>query len=156
MRHLIFTIALFGCLCLSACGPDYVKRFDKPLTYAEAVTNQDINFPFPATSRDIYFGMYADWQAFTMIARFQAPVQDCVRQIDAVIAWDDQIYHRTSSYPRITITNVAPQGAGWLGSAPWFTPETIQHGIYAGQDSSHTPRIWVDTDRGIFYFAEDD
>lgn len=133
-----------------------VIRFDKPLTYAEASTNKDIDFPFPASSHDIYYGFYADWQAYTRIARFEAPVQDCIHQIDTVVAWDNRIYHRTSSYPHITITNVAPQGAGWLKSASWFTPETITNGIYAGLDSSHTPQIWVDTNRGIFYFMEND
>lgn len=46
-------------------------RFDKPLTYAEASTNKDIDFPFPQSSHDIYYGFYADWQAYTLLLAFR-------------------------------------------------------------------------------------
>jgi len=157
LRCRVDSVALMAaCLFLTACGPDYVKQYDKPLTYGEFVKKKDVDFPVPPSSQDIYYGIYEDWQAFTLIVRFQAPVQDCLSEIDTVIAYDDKIYTRTSSYPRITVTNVAPQCAGCLNSATWFTPNTISNGIYAGQDSSHTPQIWVDLDKGIFYFMETD
>lgn len=136
--------------------PDYVKRFDKPLTYAMAIKDPDVEFPLPASSSEIYFGMYADWQAYTRIVRFKAPVKDCVSHMDAVIAWSDRMNHRTSSYPRKKLSRVDHQGAGCLEPAKWFTPDTITDGLYQGKDSSHTPQIWVDLDKGIFYFKETD
>jgi len=42
--------------------------------------------------------MYGDWQAYQRLVRFEAPVEDCIRHIDAVLAWDDKLYNRTSSY----------------------------------------------------------
>jgi hypothetical protein len=154
LAHKFILIAV--CLVLTSCGPDYVKRYDKPLTYSQAIKEKDIDFPLPASSHDIYYGAYADWQASTLVVRFTAPTQDCIKQIETVIAWDDKIYSRTSSYPRVTITNVEPVDAGWLGSVSWFTPNAITNGIYTGTNSSHTPEIWIDLDKGIFYFKSED
>ena len=66
------------------------------------------------------------------------------------------MYKRTSSYPRVQVTHVDPVGAGWLDRASWFDPDKITRGIYAGDSSSHKPEIWIDLDRGIFYFREND
>jgi len=153
----VFKIAsVAGCFILSACGPDCVKRYDKPLTYAQAAKEKDIDFPLPASSHHIYYAMYADWQAYTRIVRFQAPVDDCIKHMATAVAWDDKIYSRTSSYPRLTISSVAPVGTGYLDPVPWFTPHSIVNGLYTGAKESHTPEIWVDLDRGIFYFMEMD
>ncbi|MEO8614590.1 MAG: hypothetical protein ABI600_05565 [Luteolibacter sp.] len=153
----VVILGIAFCLLLYRCSqPDYVVRFDKPLTYEEAVKNPDVDFPLPATSSEIYYGMYADWQTYTRIVRFKAPVEDCISHIDSVIKWDERMYHRTSSYLRKKVSRVDHQGAGCLEPAKWFTPETITDGLYEGKDSSHTPQIWVDLDRGIFYFKVTD
>ena len=143
-------------LILTGCGPDELTRCDKPITYAQAIAKHDINFPFPASRHDIYYGIYGDWQAFTLLVRFEAPVQDCLKHIDTMIAWDDKMGNRTSSYPRVAVTHVDRVDAGNLKPAPWFAPDTITNGIYAGTNWSHTPQIWVDLEKGVFYFKETD
>lgn len=148
-------VALF----LTACsrGPEYKKRYDTPLTYAQAIREKDIHIPLPASSHNINYAMYADWQAYQQFVRFEAPVEDCIRYIDLVLEWDDKIHKRKSSYPRLTVTGASPlDGDSMMGSIPWFDVNKIRHGIYTGKASSHTPEIWVDTDRGIFYFYETD
>jgi hypothetical protein len=132
------------------------KRYDKPLTYTEASQKKDITFPLPTSAHNIYFGIYGEWQAYTMIVRFDAPVQDCIKHIDTVLAWDDKNYSRTSSYSRVTVTNVEPVDAGFLTPTAWFTPDKITHGIHVGEGGSHVPQIWVDSDKGTFYFRETD
>ncbi|MCB1245523.1 MAG: hypothetical protein AB7I98_23135 [Verrucomicrobiales bacterium] len=156
---LLLTVILGASICfvLYSCSqPDYLERFDKPLTFSQANSEPDIDFPLPHSSSNIYYGMYGDWQAYTRIVRFQAPVDECVSHIDTVIAWNDKTYGRTSSYPRTKVSKVARQGAGWLEPAVWFAPETITNGLYVGEDGSHKPQIWIDLDRGIFYFTESD
>lgn len=150
----IFAFILMG-MCLIGCGPDESLRYDQPMTYAEATNKPDIGFPFPPSSRNIYYGEYQDWQCYTLLVRFQAPVSDCISQIDTVIACDNRIINRTSTYPRITVTNVPFQGSGDFDSVPWFTPNTITHGIYVGTNIDHGPQIWIDTDKGIFYFMQE-
>lgn len=157
MRAHFYLAILTTVLCLTACGPDYKERYDTPLTYAQAMKEKRIDFPFPPSSHGIHYAMYGDWQAYQRLVRFEAPVEDCIRHIDAVLAWDDKVYNRTSSYPRINVTNVESHGGDVeMGPTPWFDVNNLKHGIYAGKDSSHTPEIWVDTDRGIFYFYETD
>jgi hypothetical protein len=157
MWHNVLRVASVAvCFCLTACGPDHVKRYDKPLTYAQAAKEREIDFPLPASSHDIYYGMYADWQAYTLVVRFEAPVDDCIKHMATAVAWNDKVYKRTSSYPRVSVTNVDYVNAGGLDPVPWFTPHTITHGLFTGTNSSHTPEIWVDLDKGIFYFKETD
>ncbi len=153
-------IIVLSCLIFYKCSqpdqPDYLKRYDNPLTYSQAMKESDIDFPLPASSSDIYYGMYADWQAYTRIVRFTAPVEDCISHIDKVIEWSDSISGRKSSFPRIKVTHVDLQGAGWLEPAAWFKPETITNGLYVGDNASHVPQMWIDLDKGIFYFSESD
>jgi hypothetical protein len=145
---------LGGC----ARGPrdSVTVRYDKPLTYAQAAKKKDITFPLPESAHNIYFGGFWGGQAYTMVVRFDAPTNDCIKHIGTALAWDDRIYNRTSSYPRVAVTNVAPVDAGFLTPTRWFNPDKITHGIYAGVWGSHTPQIWVDWDKGVFYFRETD
>jgi len=160
MRHLAHNIVLLAaCLSLTACGPSQAahgKRYNKPLNYAQAIKEKDITFPLPESARNIYYGIYGEWQAYTMIVRFDAPVQDCIKHIDTVLAWDDKNYNRTSSYPLVTVTNVEPVDAGFLTPTSWFTPDKITRGIHVGESGGHVPQIWVDSDSGTFYFRETD
>jgi len=156
MRHHAHNIIFLAtCLSLTACAPTqpaHGKRYDKPLTYAQATNEKDIIFPFPESAHNIYYGIYGEWQAYAKIVRFDAPVQDCLKHIDTVLAWDDKNYNRTSSYPRVTVTNVEPVDAGFPTPISWFKPDKITHGIHVGESGSHVPQIWVDSDRGTFYF----
>jgi hypothetical protein len=160
LRHHAHNVVFLAvCLSFTACTPSQQavgKRYDKPLTYARATEENDITFPFPESAHDIYYGIYGEWQAYTMIVRFDAPVQDCIKHIDSVLAWDDRTYNRTSSYPRVTVTHVEPVNAGFLTPTSWFTPDKIKHGIHVGEGGGHVPQIWVDLDRGTFYFRETD
>ena len=148
-----------ACLFLTACRPAPAvlgKRYDKPMTYSQASKEKDIDFPLPESAHNIYYGIYGEWQAYTMIVRFDAPVRDCIKHIDTVLAWDDKNYNRTSSYPRVTVTKVEPVDAGFLTPTSWFTPHKIAHGIHVGEGGGHVPQIWIDTDKGTFYFRETD
>jgi len=147
--------ALFA-MIITGCGPDELTRVDNPITYAEAKKRKDINFPFPASSHDIYYGVYGNWQEFTLIVRFDATLQDCTNAIRNLIAFDDAMMKRTSSYPRSSFTHIDPVDTGSIKSAPWFAPNMITNGIYTGENGSHTPEIWVDLDKGRFYFKETD
>ncbi len=156
MHALRIVALMFVLIYLIGCSPEYTKRYNEPLTYAEAQKKRDIDFPLPQSSRNIYYGMYADWQAYTLLVRFEAPVEDCLKHIKTVLDWHNAMHKRSSTYPSVEVTSVEDPGTGWLAPAPWFTPETITRGVYTGESSSHAPQIWVDLDRGIFYFKVTD
>jgi hypothetical protein len=133
-------------------GPDVLVRYDKPLTYEEAVSKKDLRFPIPKSARNICYAVYLDWQAFDERMKFEAPVEDCIKHIDTIISQ----HGGNPSYSKVEVTHVDLVGAGFLESAAWFDPESIKRGLFVGEDRSHKPRIWIDLDRGIFYFAEHD
>lgn len=148
-------LVILSCLIAYRCSqPDYLKRYDDPLTYSQAMKETDIDFPLPTSSSEIYHGVYADWQAYTRIVRFTAPVEDCISHVDRVIEWNNGIHGRKSSLPRVEVSHVDRQGAGWLEPAGWFTPETITNGLYIGDSTKSGPEMWIDLDKGIFYFSD--
>lgn len=149
---LIVTMACIVLLGCSPKSPNTGTRYDKPLTYAQATREKDITFPLPLSARNIYFGEAGAWQACTMIARFDAPAVDCIKHIDTVVACDNKNYNRTSSYARVSVTNIEPVDTGFIENASWFNPHRITRGIHVGESGSHVPQIWVDLDRGTFYF----
>jgi hypothetical protein len=100
---------------------------------------------------NVRFYYHSEWIEYEFAVRFEAPPEDCIKQIPIVLAWDDKTYNRTSSYPVINVTNVGRQT-----DVTWFDADKITNGIYAGKDGSHTPQIWIDRDRGVFYFWETD
>ncbi|MEO6052890.1 MAG: hypothetical protein ABIP97_02660 [Chthoniobacterales bacterium] len=153
--RLILTAAI--ALTLPSCSPDLEKRYDKPMTYEQAKKVVG-DFPLPDSCRNVTYGIYADWQAYTCLVRFEAPVDVCIKQIDTVLAWDNQVYKRDKSYGREEIgkTVQGDTSTGWLKEVPWFKPGTIKRGIYTGENSSHIPQIWVDTEKGVFYYKEED
>ena len=149
-RRKLLLVYRWGLVCLIvgggtfawfSWGPDFLVRYDRPLNYEQAIKEKDIDFPLPASSRNIYYGMYGDWQAYTRLVRFEAPVEDCLKHIDAVIAWNDKMYQRTFLYPRVQVTHVDQVSAGNLNPAPWFYPGGLTRGLYIGESSSHTPEI---------------
>ena len=41
-------------------------------------------------------------------------------------------------------------------SVPWFDPRSIKKGLVGGEGGSHQPLIWIDTEKGIFYYQYHD
>jgi hypothetical protein len=128
-------------------------RYDQPMSYLQA-TNAGFDFPLPASSHNVRFYYHTEWLEYEFVVRFEAPTEDCIKQIPIVLAWDDKTYNRTSSYPVINVTNVERQTD--INDIKWFDADKITNGVYTGENGSHTPQIWIDRDRGVFYFWETD
>ena len=39
---------------------------------------------------------------------------------------------------------------------PWFDPQSIKTGFVGGERGSHQPSIWIDAEKGIFYYHYSD
>ena len=35
---------------------------------------------------------------------------------------------------------------------PWFDPQSIRAGLVGGEEGGGQPVIWIDTNRGVFYY----
>lgn len=155
-RILIVLLTLLVCASLiTSCGPDYIKHYDTPLTFTQAMKEKDIGIPLPKSAHNINYAMYADGQTYERFVRFEAPVEDCIKHIDVVLAWHDKMFKRTSSYDPRHISSVAPHGGDkTMGPTPWFDVDKTVNGLYIGEDEMLKPQIWIDLDRGIFYFMD--
>ena len=135
-----------------------VIHSDRPLSLAEV---KGIKFPFPATATNIQFAEYREFIAYQYVVRFEAPKEDCLATVAKVV----QAFRHSGTTPDAVaeLSQIRPIAAERdhvkeVGdfSVPWFDPENIKNGVEAGKRSSHTPKIWIDTDRGAFYFQYTD
>lgn len=162
-KHIVGALTLLTLLTLiflayKGGSMDYQQRFDVPLTYQQAVSEEKIDFPFPASSRQIYSASYADWQVAGMFVRFEAPVEECLSHLEKVKAWFNSrhgsrmIWEKdainSSSLPTTTLRETR------IGPLPWFDVHHIRNGIHlhAPSDLAIPPEMWVDLDNGFFYY----
>ena len=146
----------FGLLVSRNSHP--VIHSDHPLSLAEV---KGMKFPFPATATNIQFAEYQEFIAYEFVVRFEAPKQDCLATVAKVV----EAFHSSgmSSDALADLSQVQPitldrrhiEKVANL-PVPWFDPEKITVGVEAGKWESHTPRIWIDTARGVFYFQYTD
>jgi hypothetical protein len=121
-----------------------------PLSVAEA--RHHFTFPFPDSAINVHFASYREWIAAKDFIRFEAPAADCIAAAEQLIK-DHNAKHPDRTIPALSALEVVkhvvePEPL----SVPWFTPQTIRKGLVGGQSGSHQPLIWVDTERGVFYY----
>lgn len=145
-------LCLIGMMFTGCGGPDILVRADEPLTLAEVQRRKECNFPFPDSARQIHYGIYADWAAQEYLIRFDAPPEDCVATIAKAMAWHSGPKRPATTQP---FRGALPECI-WLSPVRWFEGASIQRGVYAGEDSSHTPQIWVDLENGRFFYSTRD
>lgn len=83
--------------------------------------------------------------AFETFLRFEAPVEDCLAHAKASY----------SDIPLEPISSVFKPEATMGVHAGWFDTDRIRHGFY-GRSGKFNASIWIDTDRGVFYFFDTD
>jgi hypothetical protein len=155
MRPVRTTFLFLLCSLLCACGPDLLIRADQPLSLADVQRRAKTNFPFPASAHHIHYAIFRDRQAAEYLIRFDAPPSDCEATVSRALAWHQASLRSTATYQPQPFAGLLPS-ASWLRPVAWFDGATIQRGIYAGEDSSHAPNVWVDLDGGHFYYRSDD
>jgi hypothetical protein len=161
-KHILFALALLSIplllvLMTKGGSMDYQQRFDAPLTYQQASSEPDIQFPLPPYSRHINYAAYADWQVAGEFVRFEAPVEDCLRHVETVTAWLNRSYGRQMRWKQDEINDSSDplevHQETLLGQLTWFEVHRVRNGIHLKELSDSTPpQMWVDLDAGVFYF----
>lgn len=117
----------------------------------------------PAEAKDIQFAEYGEWVAYQFYGSFSAPPDVCLAYAQAVLD-DHNKSNPDRQMPGLSqklTTKSYPFGPSRTTRAlgrletplPWFNPEAIKDGVEGGGGVS-TPTVWVDTERGIFYYEE--
>lgn len=161
---LLMSIALIGTFALTVwqcSGPDYRERVDRPMALVEAKKHRIFaDFPFPASAHNIYYAGYADWISHETLIRFDASEPDCEAAIPKILAWYEKEQNRNWTHQITALRSLiylpGPLETNWLPNVKWWSGVTVKHGFYAGEDSSNTPQVWVDSDLGRVYFYESD
>jgi hypothetical protein len=174
--HRFRSLVLLGFIisCLSGCDtppeytindpsdPNTAWRTMTPLSYAQAMANGHCPISLPKEARNIQFvDFYAGYGGLREFVRFEAPVQVCTAHAVTVInqfnSWSASLRVNTTAYP-IDLLEAKEQTREAREFEPtsrahWFDSDTIKNGRRWGSNSSHLPLIYVDLDRGIFYYT---
>lgn len=138
-------------------------RTGTPLSYQDAIKNGHCPIALPSEARNIQFvDFYAGFGGFSQHVRFEAPVETCREHAKRVLnAYNSKVTAnfqrvRTSPAPLIPehVQSVARSARSGqvVSRAAWFDIDEIQTGEAWGDDSGRGPVVFVDTERGIFYF----
>lgn len=156
-------LGFLGIVWWGITTPDIV-RTAHPVPRTEA--EQRCPIPLPAGARNVEYAVWSHWISFIVLVRFEAPPEECVKHIDTILTWHDEKNPalttlqkrrpRPPSYSGVPVTHVDRVDTSVLKPVPWFNPHLITRGIHAGVPGSHTPEVWVDLERGVFYYRETD
>jgi len=147
-------------------GPDGVAAA-KNLVYTtrplrrEEMRVQMLPVAFPATATDFQFAEFGYWLVGEFYFSFRAPPDVCLAYAQAVL---DEHNKRN---PKEPLPGLRPVGSGEepVNSRPltpfyltnegvtvsWFQPGAIREGVEGGERGSKG-KVWVDTERGVFYY----
>lgn len=128
----------------------------------EEVKGRLLPAELPAEATNIRFAERSEWVAYIKFASFEAPPETCRAYATRVLdAYNRQRSGATvpselwpvgkppaDAAPRLDFP--APREMGSSEGLPveWFTPENITSGFEGGD----RPRVWVDMERGVFYY----
>jgi hypothetical protein len=139
-------LGLFGAYVLHEIGStDITDHFSSALSVEEA-RQLKCPIPLPDNAKNVRFGIAGAFGSYEYLVKFEAPVDVCRAHVLTVFS--------ATSGPKPTLTALTehpmPLSAPrtMFGKAPWFDIENISHGESAYWGDS----IWIDDDRGIFYY----
>ncbi len=150
----------------------------RPLTREQAMATLKLQVPLPDDARDVQYSGAQEWQMYEFVYTFKASPASCLRHAKAVLAERDPSGGSDSAAPpelkaidqksrKGFIDAMAEPGWGKGGiglkryriephwPAKWYAPEKIEKGLEA-VDHTNTKRVWVDTERGVFFYEKTD
>lgn len=141
------------------CTRPTVVRFDAPMT-REDVLKKGITFPIPTAAGNIQIARYSFGFAYELLVRFEAPVSVCEQHVAEVLKWHDKSMpkHMTKQEapPVEKVDHVDYAENFMLKTTPWFDPGSLKRGLHVGRPGCSVPEMWIDQEKGIFYFRETD
>ena len=126
-------------------------RRNVPLAQAQ----KEFQFPLPPNAKNISYGLWSCGIGHEEYVRFEAPPETCLAHVAVVLeAYSPK--EKVASQPSLPATSKITAIPGpWTSQEidiSWFDVQNIRNGVTAGSFGSQLPMVWVDTDRGVFYF----
>lgn len=128
---------------------------DKPLSYSEAALRSPI--PLPASATNVYIATYRHWIAMAQCVRFDAPVEDCMSYVSVVTNY---LHKELNIVPHVEFVAIGGSNYTERGrpfdfkkKLAWFNVEAIESGVRTFKlNRSWQPQMWIDTNKGRFYY----
>lgn len=114
--------------------------------------------PLPDKASDIQCLRYHHAQAYRECVRFQAPVQDCIAHAKRLIPVEPEAFRLPEAGD--SSLEARMQRMDWfpvsLDLPRWFDVGRVTNGLRIDRPTPLGPRIWIDLDRGVFYYMVTD
>ncbi|MDY7011409.1 MAG: hypothetical protein SVV80_11765 [Planctomycetota bacterium] len=123
-----------------------------PVPLAEA---NGCPIPLPGSARNIQFYKWRQWNLFVEYVRFEASPQECLGHMQKVLEHWRSVFSAPDypdHEPPKDIEETPTEALGEQFDVTWFDVQNIRKGKIAGGGGSGVPMIWVDTERGVFYY----
>ncbi len=138
-------------------GSADIVATSKPLTLSEA-RQQRCPIELPEGARNISFAAYAEWVAYEVYVRFEAPLSICKAHAIHLLKKHNKEFPQ-SAVPvdlRVLTGPVRAVEPGPPLNVNWFDVDAIKNGFIGGERGSHRPFIWIDSDRNVLYYVYTD
>lgn len=119
------------------------------VTAGQAETFTEV--PLPAAATHIRIAEYHHWIQFEQYMRFEAPPEVCLAYAEKILPKRTLQPVGEEEFKSMTY----PLVKGAFTDLSWFDPTAAKHLVTAGGGPS-VPQIWIDQDRGVFYFRKTD
>jgi len=146
---LLIGIVLLAWVAYRVLGPAEDSRFETAAPLSAAEAREELGLDVPPEAREVQYAVYSCFRAFEERLRFRAPPGVCLdfaRQ--EIIHWQEEGETWVGPMP---ITEPPALDHGGMLNVRWFDVHQIKEGVDAWAVGGSEARIWVDTQRGIFY-----
>ena len=139
-------IANFGAKTWDERGQ--VDHYSAPMTVEQARA-AGCPIPLPPEAKNVRFGIVATPTQTSNLVRFEAPVEVCRAHMKEVIKTKE------GRSPILAPLQGKPEPVeSSLKNSTWFDISKIAHGETASFENI-LGRVWIDADRGVFYFHQE-
>jgi len=141
-------------------GPPEIVREEKPLAVEQARAK---NCPIllPDDAKNVQFASFSEFIAYDIMVRFEAPPNEGRDWAQHLVDLDAKEHKQPSTKIRLDPFNpkamqVSDPQAMDLGPVPWFDTTHITNGVTAIVPIGNYCQIYIDDQRGIFYYLQTD
>ena len=127
----------------------HVEEPRGPVSASKAQSFAAIRIPAEATN--IRIAGFRQWIQYQQFVRFEAPNAVCLRTATEIVPGEKLVAVSSDELAHVS----GPVRKGVFHDFSWFDLRKATNVVEAGGGPSK-PRVWVDQDRGIFYYCKGD
>jgi hypothetical protein len=134
----------------------WVWMHDEIMESRGAITREQAQrecpIPLPASAHAVQYAWIVGGLQYTFqFVRFEAPVADCFAHAQSLFAENAAHNPRYKVPTFVPTSHPSAPGCSELHTE-WFDIQNIVDGKSAGNGPGNGPQIWIDTERGVFYY----